>query len=192
MSATHEAPPTPPLPSAEPGPREQPGRRQPWGTSPIVWFRPSISKVVWRLWGLACLWVSLGAVILGVLRVMRVDFGNGWLALYGVGLAFVAAGPWQLFVGLQRAVKIERVLSVHAEGVRWQDGAAVAHWAWVDLDDVEIDQRSIALRGGSMRLALPAEMDGVEPRELAAMLMDLRRKALMGLPIRVASIPDRS
>ncbi len=177
------------------GQQRQPGlasRRHPWGTSPIVWYRPSIRKVVWRLWGLASLWVSIGAVCLGMLRVMRVDFGSAWIALYAVGFAFVAAGPWQLFVGLQRTAQLEQVLSVHNEGVRWQDGAVVAHWAWDYLDAVEVADKNIALRHDSERLVLPGEMDGIEATALAAMLMDMRRKALLGLPVRPAVIPDRA
>lgn len=173
-------------------PPPEANRRMPWGTSPIVWYRPSIRKDVWRLWALASLWVSLGAVCLGVLRVMRVDFGSWWLCLYAVGFAFVVAGPWQIFSGLQRVARTEQVLSVHDQGVRWQDGAVVAHWAWTDLDKVEVADKNIALCGEPGRLVLPGEMDGITAPVLAGLLMDMRRKALMGLPVRLTHIPDRA
>ncbi len=123
---------------------------------------------------------------------MRVDFGSAWLPLYIVGMGFVTAGPWQLLVGIQRTVKVERILSVHEEGVRWQDGAVVAHLRWVELEGVDVAPEHITLRGETTRVVLPNELDGIDPPSLAAMLMDMRRKALMGLPIRVSHIPDRT
>ena len=73
-----------------------------------------------------------------------------------------------------------------------QDGAVVAHWAWTELDKVEIADKNIALCGEPGRLVLPGEMDGISAPVLARLLMDMRRKALMGLPVRLAHIPDRT
>lgn len=147
---------------------------------------------MWRQWGLSSLWVAIGATCLGALRVMRVDFGSAWLPLYIVGMGFVTAGPWQLLVGIQRAVKVERILSVHEEGVRWEDGAVVAHLRWAELEGVDVEADHIALRGETTRVVVPHQLDGIDPSSLAAMLMDMRRKALMGLPVRLSHIPDRT
>lgn len=167
-------------------------RRWPWGTSAIVWFRPSIRREVWRLWLWASLWVSLGAAILGGLRVARVDFGSAWIPVYALGLLLVMAGPWQLLVGLQRVVKVERVLSIHDQGVRWEDGAVVAHIAWAELDQVSIEDDHLVLIAGTTRVVLPPRFEDVEAASLAAMLQDMRRKALLGLPVRLTRIPDRT
>ena len=162
-------------------------RRHPWGTSPIIWYRPSIRKTVWRLWGLASMWVILGAAVLGALRIMRVDFGSAWLPLYALGIGLVTAGPLQLLLGLQRIVKIERVLSVHEEGLRWEDGAVVAHVSWSILESVDVTDEHIVIVHARGRVTLPLEMEGIAAQELARTLMDLRRKALMGLPLRLAA-----
>jgi hypothetical protein len=166
-------------------------RRFPWGRSPIVWFRPSIRKHVWRSWLWASLWVSLGAAILGALRVARVDFGSAWLPVYALGLGLVMAGPWQLLVGLSRLGRIERVLSVHEQGVRWEDGAVVAHITWRELDRIEIADDHLTLVTETARFALPPRFEDIEAAALAAMLGDMRRKALLGLPVKLTRVPDR-
>jgi hypothetical protein len=94
-------------------------------------------------------------------------------------------------VGLQRAVRIERVLSVHEEGVRWQDGATVALVSWDRLDAIEVVDEHVALSDGTMRVELPPDLEGISAPDLAAMLIDMRRKSLLGLPIRRA-VPDRT
>ena len=166
--------------------------RHAWTSPPVIWYRPSIRRLVWRLWAEACLWVAVGAACLGGLRVARVDFGSTWLPLYAVGLACVTAGPWRLLAGLQRAVRIERVLSVHPEGLRWEDGPIVAHYRWVEIDAITVDEGRVAIVGGHDRLTLPAEMDGISAADLARALADMRRKALLGLPVVLAVLPDRT
>lgn len=169
-----------------------PERRHPWASAPLVWYRPSIRRLVWRLWAEACALVAIGGGCIGGLRIARVDFGSGWLALYAVGLACVTAGPWRLLVGLQRAARIERVLSVHPEGLRWEDGAVVAHHRWSEIDAIVVDDDHVAIVGGERRLVLPPEMDGIAAAELAKVLGDLRRKALLGLPLALALASDRA
>jgi hypothetical protein len=124
------------------------------------------------------------------LRVADVDFGSSWLVLYAVGIAFVIAGPWQLLVGIQRTVKVERVLSIHQEGVRWEDGAVVAHIGWDMLDDVEITDETLTLVAGTSRIELPSRLEGIEAPTLAKMLLDMRQKALLGLPVRLTRIAN--
>lgn len=187
-----------PAPAPAPGPTATSARPALWPSGPIVWYRPSIRRLVWRLWAFAALWVALGAACLGALRVMRVDFGSAWLPLYALGIGLVTAGPWQLFAGLSRAVRVERVLSVHDEGLRWQDGPSITQVAWSDLDEVALAPKTattaaaISIRAAHTQLEVPAELEGIAARDLAAMLMDMRKKALLGLPVRLTPLPDRA
>lgn len=146
---------------------------------------------MWRLWGWASLWVVGGSICLGALRVGGVDFGSGSLVLYAVGIALVTAGPWYLLVGLQRVSRVERVLSIHQEGLRWEDGDTIAYVRWDELDEILVEEDALTLVAGSRRVELPSPMEGIVGTTLQRLLIDMQRRALMGLPVS-KSHTDRS
>lgn len=168
------------------------------GASPaLIWFRPSIRRAVWRLWRWAFLSVLLGAVCLGALVVAGIEFDSGrnrWLAyaLYAIGIGLVTAGPLRLLLGVQRVARVERVLSVHEDGLRWQDGDAIALMPWSRIEEIAIEDDAVVLATDRQRIVLPALMEGIETAALAAMLSDMRKKALLGVPVRLAIAADRT
>lgn len=176
--------------------------RGPGSRPALVWFRPSIRKVVWRLWRWAFLWVFLGGACLGAVHVAGLDsegaptYANEprWLAyaLYAIGTALVTAGPLHLLVGVQRVARVERVLSVHEDGLRWQDGEVVAYLPWARIEAIGLEDGEIVIAVEPQRFVLPATMEGIEGPALAAMLNDMRRKALLGVPVRLAIPTDRT
>ena len=158
---------------------------------PILWFRPAIRRAVRRVWAQSALLVLIGATILGLLRSLGVDFGNSWLFAWGVGLLFVMAGPIWLTTRLSRLLGVERVLSIHADGLRWQEGENFAvHWPWEDLQTIAL----VETPGAPTRLRLeanvghpmmlPADFDDVRPTEVLALLLELQQKHQLGLPVR--------
>jgi hypothetical protein len=158
---------------------------------PILWFRPAIRRPVRRVWAQSAMLVLVGATILGLLRSFGVDFGNTWLFAWGVGLLFVMAGPIWLTTRLSRLLGVERVLSIHADGLRWQEGDHFAvHWPWEALraiSVVEIPGTPTRLRleaEGGAPMMLPADFDDVRPAEVVALLLELQQKSQLGLPVR--------
>jgi len=171
---------------------------RPPGSQPaLIWFRPSIRRVVWRLWRWAFLWVFLGGTCLGAVHVAGLESDSGErrylaYALYAVGIALVTAGPLHLLVGVQRVARVERVLSVHEGGLRWQDGDAIVHVPWARLEAIEVSGGDLVLVTEHDRVALPAAMEGIAGSQLAAMLNDMRNKARLGVPVRLAIPSDRT
>ncbi len=153
---------------------------------PIAWFRPSIRRVVVRAWAQAAGFVALGATILGLLRSFGVDFGSTWLFAWGVGLLFVAAGPIWLTTRLSRAMTRERVLSMHEDGLRWQDGdEAPDFWPWDRVVEVSDGLETLVIGDGEgRRLELPEAWEDASGQEVGRLLRELRQKALLGLPVR--------
>lgn len=171
--------------------------RPPGSRPALVWFRPSIRRVVWRLWRWAFLWVFLGGTCLGAVHVAGLESDSGErrylaYALYAVGIALVTAGPLHLLVGVQRVARVERVLSVHEDGLRWQDGDAIVHLSWARIDAITLEGDDLVLASEQGRVALPAAMEGIAGADLAAMLSDMQKKALLGVPVRLAIPPDRT
>lgn len=152
---------------------------------PIAWFRPSIRRVVVRAWAQAAALVATGATILGLLRSAGVDFGNTWLFAWGIGLLLVGAGPIWLTTRLSRVMTRERVLSLHEDGVRWQDGdSAPDFWPWEHITTIEGGEEGLAMSGEERRLELPLAWEDATAAEVARLLQELRQKALLGLPVR--------
>lgn len=152
--------------------------------APIVWFRPSVRREVWRAWVIGFALIGVGATTLGALRVADVDFGSSWLPMWGAAILVVTAGPLVVFVRLQKALGVEKVLSVHADGLLWRDGEAQTFVAWGDLEGVEPDGLGVLLRGREAALRLPERFEGIDGARLVAMLEELQRKALLGVPLR--------
>lgn len=132
--------------------------------------------------------IGVGAATLGALRVADVDFGSAWLPAWWGAILLVTAGPLLVFVRLQKVLGTEKVLSVHGDGLRWQDGEARTFVAWGDLERVGCQGSGIVIVGREAVLPLPDRFEGIDGTHLATMLEDLQRKALLGVPLRV---PDR-
>lgn len=160
-----------------------------WETSrePLAWFRPSIRGHVVRAWAQAFALVILGATALGILRVEDIDFGSPWLGLYIVGLLFVMSGPLWLATRLSRLMSHERCLSLERDALVWLEGDNPRTTIpWEDIEGIEIEGEHLVILTSGDRLELPARFDDISPETLASTLLDLRRRALMGLPMRVA------
>ncbi len=142
--------------------------------------------MVVRAWAQAAGFVALGATILGLLRSFGVDFGSTWLFAWGVGLLFVAAGPIWLTTRLSRAMTRERVLSMHEDGLRWQDGdEAPDFWPWDRVVEVSDGLETLVIGDGEgRRLELPEAWEDASGQEVGRLLRELRQKALLGLPVR--------
>lgn len=153
----------------------------------LGWFRPAIrSAVVWA-WAQALTFVLLGATVLGLLRVERADFGSPWLPVYLVGLLLVMSGPLWLATRLSKLMRTERCLLLELDALVWLEGdtrRAAIRWGDIESIAVEGDQLIVATEG--QRLELPARFEDIESGTLVNLLMDLRRRSLMGLPMRVA------
>ncbi len=154
--------------------------------APIAWFRPSVRRSLSIAWLQAVAFVLLGALVLGLLRVKRVDFGSPWLAAYILGMVAVMCGPLWLATRLQRILRVERVLVLGEDGVRWNVGDEVsASFRWEELERVELGDATIVIAGADRQLELPLPFDGVDGAELVSTICDLQRKKLLGVPLRV-------
>lgn len=160
-----------------------------WETSrePLAWFRPAIRGLVVRAWAQAFGLVLLGAGVLGGLRVERIDFGSPWLALYIVGLLLVVSGPLWLATRLSRLMRQERCLSLERDALVWLEGDHPRTTIpWIDIEGIELEGESLIIIMDRRRLELPARFEDIAPETLVSTLLDLRRRALMGLPMRIA------
>lgn len=153
----------------------------------LGWFRPAIrSAVVWA-WAQALTFVLLGATVLGLLRVERIDFGSPWLPVYLLGLILVMSGPLWLATRLSKLMRTERCLLLELDVLVWLEGdTRRAAIRWGDIESVEVEGDQLIVVSEGQRLELPARFEGIEADTLANLLMDLRRRSLMGLPMRVA------
>lgn len=153
----------------------------------LGWFRPAIrSAVVWA-WAQALTLVLLGATVLGLLRVERVDFGSPWLPVYLVGLILVMSGPLWLASRLSKLMRSERCLLLELDALVWLEGdTRKASIRWADIESIQIEGEHLIVSTEGQRLELPARFEDIEASSLANLLMDLRRRSLMGLPMRVA------
>ncbi len=154
--------------------------------APLAWFRPSIRKPVLRAWLQAVSFVLMGSLVLGLLRVQRVDFGSPWLPVYFLGVGCVMCGPLWLATRLQRILRSERVLVLGEGGIHWLEGEAVS-WSlrWEELERIELVEMQLRLSGSAESYELSLPFDGVEGPELVATLEDLRRKKLLGVPLKL-------
>ena len=160
-----------------------------WETSrePLVWFRPTIRGLVVRAWAQAFGLVLLGAGVLGVLRVKQIDFGSPWLALYIVGLLLVVSGPLWLATRLSRLMRQERCLSLERDALVWLEGDHPnTTIPWGDIEGIALEGENLVIIAGRRRFELPSHFEDITPETLVSTLLDLRRRALMGLPMRVA------
>lgn len=157
------------------------------GRETLGWYRPTIrSAVVWA-WAQALALVLLGATVLGLLRVERVDFGSPWLPVYLVGMLLVMSGPLWLASRLSRLMRTERCLLLERGALIWMEGDARRETIrWGDIEAVELEGEHLVIVAEGRRLELPARFEDIAPDTLANLLMDLRRRSLMGLPMRVA------
>lgn len=158
----------------------------------LVWYRPSIRRAAIRAVLVSMALTVSGSTILGALRVANVDFGSPWLAAYAVGITLVVAGPlrlWRRFLALMR---IERVLTIHEDGVRWQVGDATpAFIAWDALEPLVIGPDGLVVAGGGLRWSVPLPLEGTPAEEVVALCRELRQKALLGLAVRPRARPRR-
>lgn len=154
-----------------------------------MWYRPSIRRATVRAVVVAMVLLVLGALALGALRLMRVDFGSPWLAGYAVGIGLVVAGP--LYVWRRSLVLMgqERILTIHADGLRWRVGEATpAFVAWTRIDEVVIVEAQLVVKCADEVWRLPLPFEGVEDDAVVRTLSELRQKALLGLPVRPRSV----
>jgi hypothetical protein len=130
-------------------------------------------------------------VVLGLLRVERVDFGSPWLAVYGVGILLVMAGPLWLATRLARALKLERVLTLHEDGLRWFEGEAiVCHLRWEETERFELTAEELIVVHEGGELKLPVGFDDVTPQEVVRNLEGMRRRKLLGIKV-APNVTDR-
>lgn len=153
---------------------------------PLIWFRPSIRRRVLRAWVVAVILIIIGGAILGALRSERVDFGSPWLGAYVPGIGLVIAGPTWLAINLGRLMRDERVLSCHADGLRWRDQHQTVHVPWDAMRDVVDSPDALVIThaaGAELRWHEPFE--DVSFAEIAKTVRELRQKALLGLTVRL-------
>ncbi len=152
----------------------------------LAWYRPTIRGKVVRAWAQAFGLVLLGATTLGLLRVKDVDFGNPWLAVYAAGMLLVLSGPLWLATRLSKLLGRERCLLFERAALVWLEGErSVRRIPWVDIATVAVRGESLVIHSDQQDLELPARFEDITPEALASAIMDLRRRALMGLPMRV-------
>lgn len=159
----------------------------------LAWYRPTIRGLVVRAWAQAFVLVLMGATVLGLLRVERIDFGSPWLPVYGLGMLLVMSGPLWLASRLSRLMSHERCLLLERDALVWLEGELrVAQIPWDDIETVAVEGDSLVITSsqpGQPRLELPARFEDIAPEALATTLLDLRRRALMGLPMRLHASP---
>jgi len=156
------------------------------GRDLLAWYRPSIRGLVYRAWAQAFGFVMGGAIVLGGLRVERVDFGSPWLPVYIVGILLVMSGPLWLATRLARMMRGERVLTLRRDGLTWMEGDAVTMaFLWREIDRVELGEDMIVVQGEHSRLELPSQFEDISPSALVQVIQDLRRRSLLGMPMRL-------
>ena len=154
----------------------------------IAWFRPDVRRAVTRAWLRAFVLVVLAMLVLALPMGLQTANEVLRVACWVVGGAFLLSGPISLMVRLQRILGPEIILSVHQAGLRWQKGDEVREVPWARVERFTVDEGGAALRVEVEAPGEPLVIDEVFTDltlpELAAVLEDYWRKALMGLPLR--------
>lgn len=158
------------------------------GQGLVAWFRPDVRRPITRAWIRAFL------LVVAAMLVLAIPLGQPSAAVravcWAIGGGFLLAGPLSLMVQLQRILGPEIILSVHQSGVRWQNGELVREIPWVRIERVEAEADGRALRivveAPGAPLVIAHEFMDLTLPELALLLEDYWRKALMGLPLRGA------
>ena len=156
----------------------------------LVWYRPSIRRQATQASVRAMLPIVVGALGIGALRVARVDFGNGWIVGYLAAIALVAMGPLYLITRFGELIGRERVFSIHMDGVRWLVGNNPPSFcSWADLGEPHLADGELVVPNADEPWRLPQPFEGITTDALVRQLLELRQKALLGLPIRLRSPP---
>lgn len=166
--------------SARPHPSLPPSRD-------IEWFRPDPGRRLIKPFALGTLFLTagLGATAYGFSQLAdseAVALG----AIIG-GLSCVVLGMLTFTVAALHALSDDTCIGLRVDGLFARSGNEPGQlYPWDTLGEVRVEEEHVLVVpiDGAEELRLPARFAEIEPAVLAARINTLRRRALMGLPLR--------
>jgi hypothetical protein len=154
----------------------------------VEWFRPDLRRSLFRAWRYGASLVAVGSLATGVVFT-RLGTSVHWGAFtaLGVGLVLTIAGLVLMIGSSLRVIGVDTCLVVRSDGVRLDEGERPgALYAWERIDRVSVEAGTGALcidtdGEGPGRLRIDVRFADIDNDTLAQRLLDVRRKALMGL-----------
>lgn len=154
----------------------------------VEWFRPDLRRTLYRAWRYGAGMVAFGSLATGLVFT-RLGTSTHWGAFgaLAVGLCTTVAGMLLMLFASLRALSHDTCLVVCSDGVRLDEGERQGRlMAWEDIDRVSVEPETGALRIESddadrAGLRLDLRFADIDNEALAQRLLDVRRKALMGI-----------
>lgn len=157
----------------------------------LEWHRVSVLGRVAVLWAIAVCFIFAGMVGTGLhlFAPPSLHPDARWLAGL-LGWPSAVLGPVVGIVGIVRVLAGEqRALVVCRQELRFEGFGTIAPVAWRDLSSLEVvgrwprrRLRVLAQRGDHTEsIDLPGAWIGLSPRRLCARIMEIRRRALLGV-----------
>jgi hypothetical protein len=170
-----------PLSPGRPAPLDDDG---PGGWRAIEFYRLDMTRRI-----VAVVLLSPLPTVTGMLLLMRpmqgrVEATPAWIALGIMGLLLVAAGPLSMILGLRRVFQSDDYLLLRTDGLLEHVGDTSILYSWEELESIVYDGSADevvlhARDGGEARLA--HRLSGIDARDLARRLDEVRRKAIWEL-----------
>lgn len=165
----------------------------------LEWHRASVLGRVLVLWAVGVVCEMVGLVGTGVALTEPINVHPSWyLPAALVGFPAAVMGPLTGIVGvLWVLTRDEPLLVVTRAGLRLDAAAPGDVWAWRSLSHVAVEgagpRRRLCLTvttedGAESRVRLPGYWTGISAQALADRLIEIKRRALLG----VFRLPERT
>ena len=149
----------------------------------VCWFRASRSRRTLIYWATGGFAATIGMLLNAVAAVVP-SHGSAGLQAGAAALGALALTSAVLcaVMGTRELLTDETVLIVRGDGVRYTRRGESVFIGWRELVAVErVDERVDLLREGGGRVPITARFDDATHEVIAAALIDVQRRALLGL-----------
>ena len=149
----------------------------------VCWYRASRSRRALLYWSVGGFAAAMGALLNAVASLVP-SHGSATLQAGAAALSALALASAVLcaVMGARELLTDETVLVLRGDGVRYIHRGESLFIDWRELVAVEREDDQVnLLREGGARVSITARFDDSAPAALADALLDVQRRALMGL-----------